>query len=513
MTKRLTLFSLLIAFTFACSKDNFAVLEAESEPAVQRTPMAKSQINEFVEQQLFRHDKFEWQMADDYMVYSAAVQTDSIVAVGYKPSDFVNLDEKIHTIDLSSPEWLSAKEKVMAYVVKRMNQLYPGNDFKQEDLLAFPEDEYLPALDLRIWSEELISELRSMPEVRYVEPMGYGSEQVLRSGSGCGASANSNIPSADFTYTSPNARVSWHLNDSRVPQAWSTSTGAGIGVALLDTGTSPNQSKLGSNFTEGLSGGRFIYRRGFHETGSWWWRSLDGPDDQCGHGTQMAGLIAAPRGNNGTPAGAAYQSNLIALRVTSDVIINSSNEKRGVADGLTYSANRSDVQIISMSIGDVFSNSRVADAIRYANGRGKLIFAAAGTSLTWTSWWGVIFPANMSETVAVPGVKDGLPLQKCNTCHDGSGVDFVATMQRRSDDNRTALTLAMSGNTPGTVGGSSAATATTAGVAALVWATNPSMSKGQVLQRLKEASQFYPGRDGNFGWGRINAEQAVLGGS
>ena len=202
---------------------------------------------------------------------------------------------------------------------------------------------------------------------------------------------------------------------------------------------------------------------------------------------------------------------MVALRVTSDVIINGSSEKRGVADGLTYSGNRSDVKIISMSIGDVFSSSRVADAVRYAYGRGKMIFAAAGTSLSWTSWYGVIFPATMNETVAVTGVKDGFPLQKCNTCHDGSKVDFVAVMQRRSNNDRVALTLATSGNTPANVGGSSAATATTAGIAALVWATNPGMSRSQVLQRLKNASQFYPSRDGNFGWGRIDANAAVRG--
>ncbi len=513
MIKRITLFTLVLVLGFSCNQEEYQVVQPTTEPAEQRAPMTKSAINDFVGQQLLRHDKFEWTMADDYMVYSAVVQTDSVVAIGYKPARAGSIDDKMHTIDLQDADWAAAREKVLTYAVRRMNELFPGNDFRAENLLAYPEDEYLPALDLRIWSEELITELREMPEVRYVEPMGYGTEQVLRSDSGCGVSANSSIPSADYSFTSPNARVSWHLTDMNVPAAWSVSSGSGIGVALLDTGTSPNQSKLGNNFNEGESSGRYIYRRGFYETGWWWWASIDGPDDQCGHGTQMAGLIAGPKGLNGSTVGAAYNSNLIALRVTSDVIINGSSEKRGTADGLVFSANRSDVKIISMSIGDVFSSSRVADAVRYAYGRGKLIFAAAGTSLSWTSWYGVIFPANMNETVAVTGVRDGMPLQKCNTCHDGSQVEFVATMQRRNNTDRTALTLALSGNTPANVGGSSAATATTAGIAALVWATNPGMSRSQVLQRLREASQFYPGRDSNFGYGKIDALQAVQGGS
>ncbi|MEM9260095.1 MAG: S8 family serine peptidase, partial [Bacteroidota bacterium] len=151
----------------------------------------------------------------------------------------------------------------------------------------------------------------------------------------------------------------------------------------------------------------------------------------------------------------------------------------------------------------------VMDGVRYSYIIGKLIMAASGTSLFWTFWWGVIFPGSLSETTAVTGVRTGSPMQRCNTCHDGSKVDFVAVMQRRNDTDRTSLTLSRNNNNPGYVGGSSAATATTAGIAALVWATNPSQSRSQVLNRMKQASSFYPSRNGNFGWGIVDASQAV----
>jgi subtilisin family serine protease len=223
----------------------------------------------------------------------------------------------------------------------------------------------------------------------------------------------------------------------------------------------------------------------------------------------MAGLIAAPRNSTGAVIGAAYQSSLVAIRATQDVIINTSNEKNGVKNALIIAGDRSDVRIVSMSIGDVFYSSTVADGIYYAYNRGKLLMAAAGTSLSWTSWWGVIFPANMDETVAVTGVKDGSTMVRCNTCHSGSAVDFVVTMQRAASNSRTALTLALSGYTPARVGGSSAATATAAGIAALVWATNPGQTRDQVLQRLKNSASFYPSRNSEFGWGRLNAQLAV----
>ena len=176
-------------------------------------------------------------------------------------------------------------------------------------------------------------------------------------------------------------------------------------------------------------------------------------------------------------------------------MINGSAEKDGVSDAYVYLGNRSDVKIISMSMGDVFYSGQVADAVVYAYNKGKLIFNAAGTSLSWTSRWGVIFPANMSQTVAVTGVRTGTPLQRCDVCHDGSQVDFVITMQDRNNTNRTPLTLHTSGNTPRYTGGSSCATATTAGIAALVWAKNLGQSRNQVLNVLKKSSEFYPSRN------------------
>ena len=60
-------------------------------------------------------------------------------------------------------------------------------------------------------------------------------------------------------------------------------------------------------------------------------------------------------------------------------------------------------------------------------------------------------------------------------------------------------------------GGSSVATATTAGIAALVWAKHPWASRAQVLQRLKESAHFYPNKNGDFGYGNIDALRAVRG--
>ena len=93
------------------------------------------------------------------------------------------------------------------------------------------------------------------------------------------------------------------------------------------------------------------------------------------------------------------------------------------------------------------------------------MFCAGGTSFDWTAGWtGVIFPASMPEVNAVTGIKDNLTT-RCDACHIGSEIDFVAVMEKAST-LRNPLTLPMTGDLPSTVGGSSVATASTAGMAA-----------------------------------------------
>lgn len=499
----------LAVIMLGCAKEDLPSSEIQlNDP----DPISKAAINEYVLEQMQTSGKvFNWQQADDNMLWSAIAHSHERAFIGYQPAGFENIEERIHEVDVTTSDWRNARAALVDLVLSETKKYFPNENFTAEDLLMErPIEEHTPSFMILIKHPAIVSALRARAEVRYLEPTDYTLEEVAdRSGSGCDVNPNYNIPSSDYTTVSPSAKVPWNFYLMNIPSAWNTSKGDNIGLCIIDTGTSPNQSKLGSQFASGHSTGRYINRYGTYVSSWWWWASPDGPDDDCGHGTQMAGLATGPRTTGGSTAGVAYKADLISYRGTSDVVVNGGNEKEGVRDALISAGNRGDVKVISMSIGDVFYSGTVADGIYHAYNRGKLIFAAAGTSLSWTSWWGVIFPANMSQTVAVTGVKEGYPLQKCNTCHDGPEVDFIAPMQRRNDNGRTSLTLAMSGNVPAYVGGSSAATATTAGIAALVWSTNRSASRSTILNRMKNAASIYPARDNNFGWGIVDANAAV----
>lgn len=114
----------------------------------------------------------------------------------------------------------------------------------------------------------------------------------------------------------------------------------------------------------------------------------------------------------------------------------------------------------------------------------------------------------MSQVNAVTGVRDNQFTTTCTDCHDGSETDFTIVMEK-AVNGKHPLSLAMSGNNPSTVGGSSVSTATTAGIAALVWSRFPSFTRDQVLTKLVQSSANYPTRNTSLGWGNIDAVAAT----
>lgn len=495
--------ALIIGMT-SCQKEK--MISAE-----QPDLLTTSEIDGQLYREIETNGIYNWSNASDQLLWSAAMQSDSIFAIGYQPTGFTNIEEQMHLIDIQQPAWIEMQESILDLVLTEEQK--HNTEITKEDLLPFGLPQKLPTLAVYMSSFEAVKKLRNLPGVRYFEPMGYELPPIYfpnndRSSSGCGVSPDYDIDAADYTTIAPLAKQSWHHGPSNISGAWSTSTGEGVTVAIIDTGISDDQDNLNSHFNSGFSSGRTVEQISTFYTGRWWWRSLDDPHDECGHGTQMAGLATAPRGTDGNAVGIAYNANLIGFRAVEDVFISSSNEKNGVKDALIIAGTRTDVKVISMSLGTPFWSGTVADGIYYADGMGKSIFSAAGTSFGWTAGYGVIFPATMDQTIAVTGVKEG-ETEGCGVCHDGAEVDFTMIMERLEDDDRHALTLATYSDQPTYVGGSSCGTASVAGIAALIYAAHPGITADEVYNTLKEHASNYPVKDSEYGWGIIDANAAV----
>ena len=480
--------------------------------------MTIKQINEFIKQQQQTTGKFEWSTASDVMIWSALQQGDKIASVGYKPASEGDVSNSLHTININDVAWVDAKVKTLQLILDEEKKL---NKDLLIDNMQIWQEEFLPVIEVEIKSLTTVKKLRANGMIRYVEPMGYESygmdpaeaNRVLSS-SGCGGNTADNtlVNGTHYTTVIPGTKVSWNYALHGIQSAWTKSTGSGIKVFIIDSGSEFDQENLGSTFNQGYSSGRSLERivtlprstflgipYGAYETA----------DDGCGHGTSMAGACAAPRGTDGNACGIAYNCNLVTCRAAEDVFLDASKEIKGASDAYVNAANRSDVKIISMSMGKVTSSGQLTDAIRYANGKGKLMFCAGGTSLDWTAGWaGVIFPAWLPEVQAVTGVKQNTSFTRCDACHKGSEMDFAVVMER-AGDNAHPLSLAMSGDVPSTVGGSSVATASCAGMAALVWSRFPAYTAAQVLDKLKTSCSNYPNKTAEFGWGLPNINTAT----
>lgn len=492
----------VLGLFFSCSEENYekdSVLESEN---LNQELLTTKQINDGIKSTLEQTGQFYWKDASLQMLWSATQHGSNIVTIGYGSSQ--------NDFEKTSSKAIGIEEEIL--------KIIRDNETSSSEKTLIYKDPVLNIIDVIIKDQSTLALLRQNNHVRYIEPGDYkffqfeqenGTNKSSSSGSsGCGYESES-LSSSDYTTITPNAKVPWNFYKHNIPTAWNTSTGAGITIGVIDSGVSPNQSLLGSNFNNGSSSGRSVQKYGTYVDSAWpWSTSTDGPNDKCGHGTSMTATATAPRNNKGLPVGVAYNANLISYRAASNVVLEGYHEQKGVQNAFVGLGNNSSVKIISMSMGHIFSVGRIEDGVRYANNRGKLIFCAGGTSTSFTNFVGVIFPAWMSETVAVTGIKEGSGYNKCSNCHSGSTIDFTVVMERSSSGN-SAPVLSYYENQTDYVGGSSVATATTAGIAALVWAKNPSWTKTQVLNKLKQSASLYPNKNSDYGYGNINAALAV----
>lgn len=486
----------LLAISIALHSCNREDLQGESARIEmnQKDPLTARQINDKINQSIKTNGAFNWSNESDHFIWSAVFRGNMMVSIGFGDSkdDF----------DRSKSPNNEAIESEILSVIKKYEE-------KDERNFLLLSDPYLNQMDVVIEKEETITALRKMKTIRYLEPADYhyfefeaqyntAAKSSGSGSSGCGFSS-STLNTADYTSTTPGAKIPWAFTRHNIPDAWNYSTGTGVTIGLIDTGVSPEQALLGGSFNNGASSGRTISKFGVYNS--------DGSADQCGHGTKMASVMAAPRNNVGLPVGVAYNANLIAYRAAENVVLETSGEQTAVKTAFTELGNNANVKIISMSMGHIFSVGKIEDGVKYAYSKGKLIFCAGGTSTSFTNFVGVIFPASMPETQAITGVKENTSNQKCNVCHSGSQIDFTFQMERASGN--TVPVLSYYNGQADYVGGSSVATAATAGIAALVWSKNPSWTREQVLNKMRQAATYYPNVNSSYGYGNINVLKAV----
>ncbi|HNP22568.1 MAG TPA: S8/S53 family peptidase [Panacibacter sp.] len=514
--RKLLYFLASILLITACNKnisDKPVATAVAGTDDQQQDQLSTQQIDDVIKASVQDKGSFNWKDVSDRTVWSALKHSDGILSVGYKPAgESMDISGRIHLININDNNWKTARQQVLAIIY---NQEKKGNaSLQMKDIEVWKETK-LPYINVKVDDINTIKLLRQSNLVRYAEPMGYDPIEKfdreaaelsggIIGGSGCGGYVGDNtlVAGSDYSVIAPNAKASWNYSFHGIQNAWTKSTGAGVKVEVIDTGVDPSQDNLGSQFNQGQSAGRTIEK-------IYTLPGAGNADDGCGHGTAMSGTVAAPRCTDGNSCGVAYNCNFIICRASEDVYLDQSSEVKGVSDAYIQAGDNSTVKITSMSTGRITGSGQIKDAIDYAYNKGKLIFCAGGTSFSWTALFvGVIFPASLPNVQAITGIKDGTGLKACADCHKGKQIDFVIVMEK-TNGGLHALTTATSGDVPTTVGGSSVATATAAGIAALVWSRFPTYTRENLLNKLTTTASGYPNKNANYGWGKLNADAAT----
>ena len=287
---------------------------------------------------------------------------------------------------------------------------------------------------------------------------------------------------AQVTDQSPYANVpnlggnSWSLDLVNAPEVWAQGfRGQGVVVAVVDSGVDYTHPDLDANIwvNSGEVAGNGIDDDGngyIDDVRGWDFVNNDNtPLDLNGHGTHVAGTIAAE--NNGTGSiGVAYNARIMPVRVLD---ADGSGTWGGVAAGIRYAANNG-ARVINLSLGGGYSNE-VASAVQYAAERGAIVVMASGNEFSANPG----FPANLATQWGIAVGAVNINSQLANFSNDAGllavnyvvapGVDVYSTLPNNRYENYS---------------GTSMAAPHVAGVVALMLSARPNLTTEQAISAL-----------------------------
>lgn len=209
----------------------------------------------------------------------------------------------------------------------------------------------------------------------------------------------------------------WALNQLKGETVWRKSAGKGVVVAVLDTGVRANHPDLRGQV---LKGWDFI-------------SSDNQANDANGHGTHVAGIIAARRDNRTGIAGLASSAKILPVRVLDGA---GNGNTATVARGIRYAV-RKGADVINLSLAGVNSDGQMRAAIAYAAKKNVVVVAAAGNAGCGAP---TSYPAAYPNVIGVGAIdryRNVAPYSNCGSYVDvvAPGTGIISTTTFRPDAN------------------------------------------------------------------------------
>ncbi|MGW5133532.1 type VII secretion-associated serine protease mycosin [Streptomyces sp. NPDC004135] len=288
----------------------------------------------------------------------------------------------------------------------------------------------------------------------------------------------------------------WALEAMHTAEAWQTTKGAGVTVAVLDTGVEADHPDLAGNVLPGKD----LVRFGAEPGDRAWAR----------HGTAMAGIIAGHGhgpGNADGVLGIAPEAKILPVRVIledGDPSRAKARSTRGnaLAEGIRWAADHG-ADVINLSLGDDSASAHPEptedQAIQYALEKGVVVVASAGN--------GGEKGDRISYPAAYPGVIAATAVDRAGTRASFSTRRWYATVSAPGVD----VVIADPDHKYYEGWGTSAAAAFVSGAAALVKAAHPGLTPAQIKTLLEDTARNAPvgGRDDSRGFGFVDPAAAI----
>lgn len=286
----------------------------------------------------------------------------------------------------------------------------------------------------------------------------------------------------------------WGIDRIDAELAWPSYTGAGVDIAIIDTGIDQDHADLTANLAGGIN---------YTGKGPPWKRRVDPNDwdDANGHGTHVAGIAAAVDNSIGV-IGAANSANLWAVRVLDNT---GSGYLSDVIDGIYWAADNG-MEVINLSLGvekevlDQYPNDKQAlqDSVDYAYyTKDVVVVAAAGNGGAGDDT--VIYPARFDSVIAVAATDD--TDLRASFSSTGSTVELAAP--------GVDIYSTWNDGLYNTISGTSMASPHVAGTAALVIASG--FTDAATVRTILQDTADYLGDAAWYGSGLVDAEEAATG--
>ena len=276
--------------------------------------------------------------------------------------------------------------------------------------------------------------------------------------------------------------VPWAQVQLAPQRVWDLTEGAGVIVGVVDSGVDATTPQLA---------GRVLTGKDVINAGN-----KTGNTDCYGHGTFVAGIIAAAPAPGAGFAGVAPQATILPVRAANDA---NSGSADALAAGIRVAVDGG-AQVINVSASTNLPDPQLQAAVDYAEQHNVVVVAAAANGQQQGD--PVTYPASYPSVLAVGAV--GASGTLANFSETGNYLDLVAP-----GENVVSIGPGGGGQWQGS--GTSYAAPFVAGVAALVRAYHPQLDAAQVRHRL-EATADHPGTpmpDPGYGWGTVNPLTAV----